>query len=286
MYDNVESLILLELAAYPHLYSFTSTKSVVHWFQIIRNKSFQMFDDEPQAPLAIGASDRYYRVARFPTRNIKTPIVLLYGGSDSLVDIEVMLRQLPKHTVAREVPHFEHLDFLWGQGIETLVFPHVFAALSVWSGHDHSKGWSSLRNSQRLAIAQSQALSEDDTSFTGGDCESANSQAGWYERTQGKDLADLPISPTLSSSPEPRSTLARESRSKLKSMAIDSTPEDSARSSRKRSGSISSIRSLDHTKRCFGQHGINIGIGQTTVGNTTTKSVNAGHLRAYKKSLR
>lgn len=32
-----------KLAAYPHLYSLTSTKSVVHWFQIIRNKSFQMY---------------------------------------------------------------------------------------------------------------------------------------------------------------------------------------------------------------------------------------------------
>ena len=39
-----------KLAAYPHLYSFTSTKSVVHWFQIIRNKSFQLYDDDAQAP--------------------------------------------------------------------------------------------------------------------------------------------------------------------------------------------------------------------------------------------
>ncbi len=92
-----------KLAAYPHLYSFTSTKSVVHWFQIIRNKSFQMYDDEVQAPLSIGAGAKYYKVAKFPTRNIKTPIVLLYGGSDSLVDIGVMLKELPRHTAAREV---------------------------------------------------------------------------------------------------------------------------------------------------------------------------------------
>lgn len=31
-----------KLAAYPHLYSFSSTKSVVHWFQIIRNGTFQV----------------------------------------------------------------------------------------------------------------------------------------------------------------------------------------------------------------------------------------------------
>jgi lysosomal acid lipase/cholesteryl ester hydrolase len=36
-----------KLAAYPHLYSFSSVKSVVHWFQIIRTGTVQMFDDEP-----------------------------------------------------------------------------------------------------------------------------------------------------------------------------------------------------------------------------------------------
>ena len=122
-----------KLAAYPHLYSFTSTKSVVHWFQIIRNKSFQMYDDDASNAFSIGASNRYYKVAKFPTRNIKTPIVLVYGGSDSLVDIRVMLKELPKHTIATEVPHFEHLDFLWAQQIDKLVFPHVFEALRYYA---------------------------------------------------------------------------------------------------------------------------------------------------------
>jgi lysosomal acid lipase/cholesteryl ester hydrolase len=122
-----------KLAAYPHLYSFTSTKSVVHWFQIIRNKSFQMYDDDASNAFSIGASNRYYKVAKFPTRNIKTPIVLVYGGSDSLVDIRVMLKELPKHTIATEIPHFEHLDFLWAQEIDKLVFPHVFEALRYYA---------------------------------------------------------------------------------------------------------------------------------------------------------
>ncbi|KAL9044211.1 MAG: hypothetical protein Q9214_002636 [Letrouitia sp. 1 TL-2023] len=128
-----------KLAAYPHLYSFTSTKSVVHWFQIIRNKSFQMYDDDVQAPLSLGVSERYYKVPKFPTRNIKTPVVLIYGGSDSLVDIDVMLRALPKHTVAKEIAHFEHLDFLWAENVEKLVFPMIFEALTIHAGRDHFK---------------------------------------------------------------------------------------------------------------------------------------------------
>jgi lysosomal acid lipase/cholesteryl ester hydrolase len=128
-----------KLAAYPHLYSFTSTKSVVHWFQIIRTKSFQMYDDDVQPPLSISTVSKYTKVAKFPTRNIKTPIVLVYGGSDSLVDIGIMLKELPSHTIATEIPHYEHLDFLWAREVDTLVFPHVIDALESFSNAEHSK---------------------------------------------------------------------------------------------------------------------------------------------------
>jgi lysosomal acid lipase/cholesteryl ester hydrolase len=126
-----------KLAAYPHLYSFTSTKSVVHWFQIIRNKSFQMYDDDIHAPISISRS-KHTRVAKYPTRNIKTPIVLVYGGSDSLVDIKVMLRELPRQTVATEISHYEHLDFLWARDVDAQVFQHVFDALQSFTGAEHT----------------------------------------------------------------------------------------------------------------------------------------------------
>ncbi|EKM53356.1 uncharacterized protein PHACADRAFT_259672 [Phanerochaete carnosa HHB-10118-sp] len=119
-------------AAYAHLYSFTSVKSVVHWFQIMRNGKFQMYDDDVQHPLVLtrglsGVSS--YAPARFPTRNIVTPIVLLYGDSDSLVDINVMLRELPSHTTAIALPSYEHVDILWGENVDEDVIPHVIRAL-------------------------------------------------------------------------------------------------------------------------------------------------------------
>lgn len=126
-----------KLAAYLHLYSFTSTKSVVHWFQIIRNKNFQFFDDEIHAPLSISASERFYKPVKYPTKNIKTPIVMLYGDSDSLVDIGVMLERLPRGTSARAVARYEHLDFLWAEDVDRQVFGHVFEALERYSGNSH-----------------------------------------------------------------------------------------------------------------------------------------------------
>ncbi|KAI9732922.1 MAG: cholesterol esterase [Claussenomyces sp. TS43310] len=129
-----------KLAAYPHLYSFTSTKSVVHWFQIIRTKSFQMYDDDVQAPLiSLSSVSKYTKVAKFPTRNIKTPVVLIYGGRDSLVDINVMRRELPPQTIATEIPHYEHLDFLWARDVDSHVFPHVYDALDSFINAGHTK---------------------------------------------------------------------------------------------------------------------------------------------------
>jgi lysosomal acid lipase/cholesteryl ester hydrolase len=143
-----------KLAAYPHLYSFTSTKSVVHWFQIIRNKCFQMYDDDVHPPLS--TSSRYTKVAKYPTRNIKTPIVLVYGGSDSLVDIKVMLRELPPRTVATEIPHYEHLDFLWARDVDAQVFQHVFDALDNFTDAEHSKEeFESYRRARYASLGRS-----------------------------------------------------------------------------------------------------------------------------------
>lgn len=111
-------------AAYSHLYryslhrinfppnscwtiSFTSTKSVVHWFQIMRCGRFIMYDDddlEVSVPQRVGShissGPTSYCPARFPTKNISSPIVMLYGDSDSLVDIKLMLRELPANSTA------------------------------------------------------------------------------------------------------------------------------------------------------------------------------------------
>ncbi|KAJ2897548.1 hypothetical protein MKZ38_004620 [Zalerion maritima] len=151
-----------KLAAYPHLFSFTSTKSVVHWFQIMRNKCFQMYDDDVHPPIAITTASRYTKVAKFPTRNIRTPIVLLYGGSDSLVDIDAMLHELPPQTLTTEIAHYEHLDFLWARDVTSLVFPHVFDALDSFTGAEHT-----TEEYDRYKVARNTSLGASNFAMTG-----------------------------------------------------------------------------------------------------------------------
>ena len=264
-----------KLAAYPHLYSFTSTKSVVHWFQIIRNKSFQMYDDDVQAPLSIGASDRYYKVAKFPTRNIKTPIVLVYGGSDSLVDIKVMLKQLPRHTVAKEIAHFEHLDFLWGQEVESLVFPHVFEALASYAGRNHMQvrelTYANIRNG-RLAIMETSNLSEDDLSSQLSDLspETAVPKAiGNHFSSLSPSNNRRHISSPTSSGTERTSTSmdgAGDTKTAQRTKHRSSMLGNNVKHTRKKSDSTSSIKSLDRINKRFGDGGISLGAGKATTG--------------------
>jgi lysosomal acid lipase/cholesteryl ester hydrolase len=130
-----------KIAAYAHLYSFASTKSVVHWFQIMRARAFRMFDDDVDAasPLSFARPDlssAAYVPARFPTRNIATPVVLLWGDSDSLVDIDTMLNQLPEGTRARRLRGYEHLDIIWGTNVHKDVIPTVLDELRAHCKHE------------------------------------------------------------------------------------------------------------------------------------------------------
>ena len=267
-----------KLAAYPHLFSFTSTKSVVHWFQIIRNKSFQMYDDDVQAPLGIGATDRYYKVAKFPTRNIKTPILLVYGGSDSLVDIKVMLKELPRHTVAKEVPHFEHLDFLWGQDVETLVFPYVSEALEIYAGRDHLRSFP--RDVRRAIMSHGESSSDDlsscitarETSDVALEPKRNNLLDGNAISSETSPESAKTVSPTAPSFPSaPISFDRHEGNStpvKPSPLGLDpSSRDDSIK--RKRRGSGSSHRSADKIK-VFGRSGISLGAGKATVGGVSS----------------
>jgi len=265
-----------KLAAYPHLYSYTSTKSVVHWFQIIRNKSFQMYDDDVQAPLSIGASDRYYKVAKFPTRNIKTPIVLMYGGSDSLVDIKVMLKELPRHTIAKEISHFEHLDFLWAQDVDQLVFPYVFAALEEYAGRDHLKDirfrYGHVKESHHT-LAQSSDYSEDDFS-SATDTGSHSSPA--IRRTpialeQSTPRGAITLaSPPSDSSTEPAQLSADATYDSPSPTIVGPGMLLRGNPRKKRSGSLASTQSLETLKKGrFGEGGISLGTSKATISAAT-----------------
>jgi lysosomal acid lipase/cholesteryl ester hydrolase len=92
---------------YRHLYSYTSVKCVVHWFQIMKSGTFQMFDDSPS--VLPGNQQSGYHVPRFPTNQIQTPIALFYGGKDTLPDMKYILKNIRKPVFCLQVQGIERL---------------------------------------------------------------------------------------------------------------------------------------------------------------------------------
>uniref|UniRef100_A0A0B7K0A9 AB hydrolase-1 domain-containing protein n=1 Tax=Bionectria ochroleuca TaxID=29856 RepID=A0A0B7K0A9_BIOOC len=264
-----------KLAAYPHLYSFTSTKSVVHWFQIIRHRSFQMYDDDVHQPMSLSTSSKYSKVAKYPTRNIRTPVVLVYGGSDSLVDIKAMLKELPPQTVATEIPHYEHLDFLWARDVNTQVFQHVFDALESFTNAEHTK-----EEYDRYFFARQESLigsahlhdggpreSESESSTIAVASEDANSPSSYTHRARENEPSDdpallvTPIQTSFITSQQTPETVAKTARHEVKFSGA-------------RRGSDGSTISVDGMR---GGKGISLGASKTADGVVTrTVSGSAG----------
>ncbi|KAL2312415.1 Triglyceride lipase-cholesterol esterase [Schizosaccharomyces pombe] len=139
------------LVSFAHLYSYTSVKCLVHWFQIMRSAEFRMYDNDQ---LGHDYFLKYYKAAKFPTNNIRTPIYLIWGGSDSLVDIQAMLNALPAEVEHVKVDSYEHLDMIWADTVKDYVIPPVLRRLrDIHHPPEHEENDKENREIQKNHIA-------------------------------------------------------------------------------------------------------------------------------------
>lgn len=126
---------LQKLISFNKLYSTTSVKCIVHWFQILRSQRFQFFEESDDM---FNSLSKPYMIPTFPTKtNIKIPILLIYGGSDSLVDINVMKNNLPKNLVFDiNIENHEHLDLIWGKNVDSLVISKIIKFIDFFTLKD------------------------------------------------------------------------------------------------------------------------------------------------------
>ncbi|XBW37241.1 hypothetical protein QEN19_002824 [Hanseniaspora menglaensis] len=117
--------------AFKNLYSPTSVKCIVHWFQILKTQKFQMFVSSNDIN---ENKNSVFEPVPFPTKtNIQVPILLVYGDNDSLVDIDILKGNLPeKTTFELPISKHEHLDIIWGDNVNDLVFTKVADFLNFW----------------------------------------------------------------------------------------------------------------------------------------------------------
>jgi lysosomal acid lipase/cholesteryl ester hydrolase len=121
---------------YPHLYSYTSVKNVVHWFQIVAQNRFQQYDDDDYL-----FRNKYEDIAShyYPIEQIKCPIAIFYGGVDYLTDVKWLISVLPRGSIVRRIEDYEHLDMMWATSATTKVFPDVMQLAREASEKKNSK---------------------------------------------------------------------------------------------------------------------------------------------------
>jgi len=122
---------------YSHIYSFSSVKTVVHWFQIIQSSKFQMFDDCMAAVNSLNPYDRYTTKAlpHYRTMQLKCPVACFYGGRDNLPNTKAVLANIPKDKVAlfHKEEEYEHLDFMWAKDTGKKICPRVLSLLKEYN---------------------------------------------------------------------------------------------------------------------------------------------------------
>ncbi|KAK6455378.1 triglyceride lipase-cholesterol esterase [Scheffersomyces xylosifermentans] len=152
---------------YPHMFSNSSVKSLTHWFQIISAKRFQMFDETGKfgktklSILSTASKSKGHRVAPFPiAHHLDVPMVLFYGDSDILVDIEctkkLILDQNEKMASMLDVvlcPGYEHMDTLWASNVYEDVFSKVIIAIE--SHHRSRKNYSTMASNINSSLKRS-----------------------------------------------------------------------------------------------------------------------------------
>lgn len=121
---------------YSHLYSHTSVKTIVQWFQSIQTGKFQMFDDY----MLNSGSESYsgYSVPEYQIGQIRTPVACFCGGRDTLPQTSLLLSSLPaeKKVLVHVEERYEHLDFMWAKDVAQTIYPKILGLLEKYAAKE------------------------------------------------------------------------------------------------------------------------------------------------------
>lgn len=132
-----------KVIGYPYMFLNSSVKCLVHWFQIIDSKKFQMYNETcsiGRTTLSNFYENRSHVAVPFPiSHHLDVPMLAFYGDADLLVDIksfkslifDLNPRMKEKLVDIVRCSTYEHMDTLWGDNVYEDVFSKILQVLET-----------------------------------------------------------------------------------------------------------------------------------------------------------
>ncbi|XP_077407532.1 gastric triacylglycerol lipase isoform X2 [Vanacampus margaritifer] len=112
----------------------TSVQNMLHWVQAVRSGKLSAFD------FGAAGNMKHYNQStppRYHVGDMKVPTAVFSGGRDTLADpkdVALLLTQVSNVVFRQHIPHWDHLDFIWGLDAPQIMFP---AILKLLQQHHH-----------------------------------------------------------------------------------------------------------------------------------------------------
>ncbi|XP_061561250.1 gastric triacylglycerol lipase [Phycodurus eques] len=107
----------------------TSVQNMLHWAQAVDSGKLSAFDFGTE-----GNMKRYNQTTppQYRVQDMKVPTAVFSGGHDTLADpkdVALLLTQVSNVVFHQHIPHWDHLDFIWGLDAPQLMFPAILKLL-------------------------------------------------------------------------------------------------------------------------------------------------------------